>query len=368
MWQIWLNRDYSKYAEITGKSSLTLSKWQPSDRMRLYVRKDIVSQVWNRGISPPTSETIKADPYEDKGIELFVNRILTAEDKLNLPRNLAAAPDGTLYIADTGNHRILHMSPTGKTLHAWGSFGDSSFSEEGAPEGTFNEPWGIAISSEGNVYVADTWNHRIQKFSPDGQFLMQWGYFGQAETSTAFWGPRDIAIDDSGRIYVTDTGNKRIVVFDSGGNFITEFGSPGLGSGQFDEPVSLAIDDEGLVYVTDTWNQRVQVFSPDSAGIVYTPLREWNIAGWYGQSMENKPYIRLASNGNVFVSDPEGFRVLEFDNQGEFIRYWGDFGASPDTFNLPTGIAIDPVAGLWIADSGNHRILHLILPEINQNP
>ncbi len=368
MWQIWLNRDYSKYAEITGKSSLTLSNWQPSDRMRLYVRKDIVSQVWNRGISPSTSETIKADPYEDKGIELFANRILTAEDELNLPRNLAAAPDGTLYIADTGNHRILHMSPTGKTLHAWGSFGDSSFSEEGAPEGTFNEPWGIAISPEGDVYVADTWNHRIQKFSPVGHFLMQWGYFGQAETSTAFWGPRDIAIDDSGRIYVTDTGNKRIVVFDSGGNFITEFGSPGLGSGQFDEPVSLAIDDEGLVYVTDTWNQRVQVFSPDSAGIVYTPLREWSIAGWYGQSMENKPYIRLASNGNVFVSDPEGFRVLEFDNQGEFIRYWGYFGASPDTFNLPTGIAIDPVDGLWIADSGNHRILHLILPEINQNP
>lgn len=368
MWQIWLNRDYSKYAEITGRSGLTLSNWQPSDRMRLYVRKDIVSQVWNRGVSPSTSETILADPYEDKDIELFADQILTAGDQLILPRNLAVAPDGTLYVADTGNHRILHISPTGNVLHTWGSFGDSSLFEEEAPGGTFYEPWGIAISPEGAVFVADTWNHRIQKFTSDGQFLMQWGYFGEAETPAAFWGPRDIAIDKNGRVYVTDTGNKRIVAFDSSGNFITEFGSAGLAAGQFDEPVSLAIDDEGLVYVTDAWNQRVLVFSPDPEGIVYTPLREWDIAGWYGQSMDNKPYIRLASNGNVFVSDPEGYRILEFNYQGEFIRFWGYFGASLDALNLPAGMAIDPAGGLWVADSGNNRLLHFTLPEINQNP
>ena len=196
MWQIWLNRDYSKYAKITGKSGLTLSSWQPSDRMRLYVRKDIFSQVWNRGVSPSTSETIQEDSYEDKDIEFFADQVLTAGDQLNLPRNLAVAPDGTLYVADTGNHRILHMSPTGNELHTWGSFGDSSLTEEEAPGGTFYEPWGIAINPVGTVFVADTWNHRIQKFTPDGQFLMQWGYFGQAETPAAFWGPRDIAIDE----------------------------------------------------------------------------------------------------------------------------------------------------------------------------
>ncbi len=368
LWQIWLNRDYSKYADLTGNTGLTLSNWQPSDRMRLYVRKDIVSQVWNRGVNPTASEAILADPYEGKGIEFSADLTLTLGDQLNLPRNLTVAPDGTLYIADTGNHRIVHVSPSGNLLHTWGSFGDSSLSEEGAPAGTFYEPWGIAIAPEGNVYVADTWNHRIQKFTPDGQFLMQWGYFGQAENASAFWGPRDIAVDDSGRVYVTDTGNKRIVIFGPDGNFITEFGSTGLIAGQFDEPVSLAVDNEGLVYVADTWNQRVQVFSPDQQGVVYTPVREWSIDGWYGQSMDNKPYIRVTQNGEVFVSDPEGYRILEFNNQGDFIRYWGSYGTTMDAFNLPTGMAFDPTGVLWVADSGNNRILHFTLAERYQKP
>ena len=129
-------------------------------------------------------------------------------------------------------------------------------------DGTFNEPWGIAIAPDGSVYVTDTWNHRIEKFTSTGKFITAWGIFGQGETPDSFYGPRGLAVDAEGRVYVTDTGNKRIAVFDSNGNFITDFGSAGFDPGQFDEPVGVAIDKNGTVYVVDTWNQRIQTFTP----------------------------------------------------------------------------------------------------------
>jgi DNA-binding beta-propeller fold protein YncE len=91
-----------------------------------------------------------------------------------------------------------------------------------------------------------------------------WGYFGQADTPFAIWGPRDIAIDSKGNVFITDTGNKRIVVYDENGNYVSQFGSVGLEPGQLDEPVGVAVDKNGLVYIADTWNQRIQVMSPDA--------------------------------------------------------------------------------------------------------
>jgi sugar lactone lactonase YvrE len=111
---------------------------------------------------------------------------------------VARAPDGTLYVADTGNHRIQHLAANGTVLDTWGSF--ASLDQGEAPGGTFNEPWGIAVAPDGTVYVADTWNHRIQHFAADGRFLGMWGTFGQAETQTAFWGHRDVAVDATGRV------------------------------------------------------------------------------------------------------------------------------------------------------------------------
>jgi DNA-binding beta-propeller fold protein YncE len=359
IWDIWLNRDYTKYAEVTGKTDLTLPTWSPTDRMRLYVRKDIAAQVWNLGAAPSTTDEILADPYEGKGVSLIADQIIGDQGTFNFPRNLAVAADGTLYVADTGNHRIVHITTDGEVLNSWGSFADSATIEGGAPPGTFYEPWSVAIGTDGSIFVADTWNHRIQKFTPDGRFITQWGIFGQGETGDAFWGPRDIAIDADGQVYITDTGNKRVVIFDENGNYFTEFGGAGLLPGQFDEPVSVAVDEEGLVFVADTWNQRIQVFEYDPQSNLFIAIREWDIVGWYGQSLENKPYLRVNASGHVFVSDPEGYRILEFTSEGEFIRYWGDYGSDPSSFVLPNGIAIDPDSdALWVADSGNNRLLH----------
>jgi predicted membrane-bound mannosyltransferase/DNA-binding beta-propeller fold protein YncE len=359
IFQIWFNRDYTLFGQLINQD-MSLPNWQPGERMRLYLRKDIVAQIWEYG-TVPVPEEIIADPYDEGHVNLSADRVYGSAGlelgQFNMPRDLAVADDGTLYIADTGNHRIQVVGADGNFVTSWGGFSGDT----GAPvPGAFFEPWGIALGPDETVYVTDTWNHRIQKFTTEGEFIASWGSLGQAETPFALWGPRGIAVDNEGQVFVADTGNKRIIIFSPEGEYIAQFGSSGFGPGQFNEPVSVSVAEDGTVYVTDTWNQRVQAFSQNENGD-YIPELEWDITGWYGQSLDNKPYL-MVDNGSVYVTDPEGYRVIQFDRQGEFIRAWGDAGSTIDRFRLPTGIAIDPDGGVWIADAGNGRMLHFTLP------
>ena len=185
-----------------------------------------------------------------------------------------------------------------------------------------------------------------------------WGFFGQAaDGPEAFYGPRGVAVDTQGRVFVADTGNKRIVVFNSDGEYITQFGTPGMGLGELDEPVAVALDKVGNVFVTDTWNQRVQVFARAVDEVVYNAIAEWPVDGWYGQSVENKPFITMDTEGNFTVTDPELCRLITFSSGGQPIRVTD--GCSMGTLLLPSGIASDGSGGLWIANAGNGTIVHI---------
>ncbi len=358
LWDIWLNRDHTRYGEVLNKD-MSISNWNPADRMRLYIRKDVAARLWEYGPLAAAEEQPHTDPYEGKQEPLQAARILGGayppQGAFLSPRGVALAPDGSLYVTDTEAHQVTHLSPEGEILHRWGAFADILSGE--APPGTMQQPWGIAVGPDGSVYVADTWNHRIQKFTAEGDFLTMWGVFGQAETPEAFWGPRDVAVDAQGRVFVSDTGNKRIVVFDGNGTFITQFGSYGAGPGEFDEPVGLALDKEGRVYVADTWNQRLQVFEERSPG-TFVPVQAWELDAWYGQSLDNKPYLAILANGDVVVSDPEGYRLIEFTPSGDPVRLWGNFGSGAGQFGLPIGLAADASGGLWVADAGNGRLMY----------
>jgi DNA-binding beta-propeller fold protein YncE len=363
IFKIWLDRDYSLYAQITN-TDMSLPNWQPSQKFRLYVRKDVISSLWNYGVAPTAAEVV-ADPYEGKGISLPADFQIggpgQTEGKFARPRGVAAAADGSIYVADTENHRIQHLDALGNVLQVWGSFAAST-ETTAAPPSTFNEPWGIAVGPDGSVYVADTWNHRIQKFSPTGEFLTTWGYgISQTEDPLGFYGPRAVAVDGQGRVFVTDTGNKRVVVFDADGVFISQFGTTGMLPGEFDEPVGLAVDNDGILYVADTWNQRIQAFLPASDG-TFSPLLQWDVVGWYGELLDNKPYLAVDGNGHIFAVDPEGYRVLEFTTQGAFVRYWGDYGTGMDGFDLPGSVTVATDGTLWVTDVNNSRVLHFTLP------
>jgi DNA-binding beta-propeller fold protein YncE/4-amino-4-deoxy-L-arabinose transferase-like glycosyltransferase len=364
LFQIWLNKDYSKYADIKGRSDLTISTWSPSDPIRMYIRKDVVGQIWNYGSMPAIISEPVVDPYEGKIQSLLPDKIIGFYGKgpgqLDAPRGVAIGNDGSIYVADSRNHRIQRFAEDGTLMNSWGSFADILSGE--APQGTFNEPWGIAIGPDGSVYVTDTWNHRVQKFTAEGNFITMWGYFGAAENPDGFWGPRGIIVDDAGRVYIADTGNKRIAVFDSNGNFLTQFGEAGFDLGQLDEPVGLAMGLNGEIYISDTWNQRIQVFMPDSEKTSYYAINSWEVVGWFGQSLDNKPFLTTDNFGNVYTTDPEGFRILGFQPDGQFIMGWGDYSPGTDGFGLPTALAFDRNNGVWVSDAGNSVLLHFTLP------
>jgi predicted membrane-bound mannosyltransferase/DNA-binding beta-propeller fold protein YncE len=364
LWDIWLNRDYEAYGQVTGRD-YSLENWSPSDRMRLYIRKDIGSLIWDYGVTPAELEAAPyVDPYADRMTTLSAGMQVGgaggAPGQLSGPRGIAIAPNGDFYVADAMNHRVQRFSAEGLVLGEWGSF--AAAPEGGAaPPGTFNEPWDVAVGPDGSVYVADTWNHRIQRFTAEGEYLSSFGSFGQTGEPFDFWGPRAIAIDDDGRLFVADTGNKRIVVFDAEGNPLGQFGGFGLQLGGLDEPVGVDVDAEGRVYVADTWNQRIQVFEELGEGD-FVAVAEWPVDGWLGQSLENKPYLVVRENGDVCVSDPEGYRVLCFDSEGEFVMGWGSYGGGDAQFGLPVGVAFAEAGVIWVADGANDRVMRFELP------
>lgn len=122
-------------------------------------------------------------------------------------------------------------------------------------------PKGLAVDSQGNIYVSDSWNNRILKLDPEGNLIAAYGREGSGEGELS--GPTGLAVDAADNLYVSDNGNNRIQKFDSKGNYIAHWGSPGSGEGEFKGPTGLAVDSNGNVYVSDIGNHRIQVFTPE---------------------------------------------------------------------------------------------------------
>jgi uncharacterized protein (TIGR03663 family) len=324
-----------------------------SSDFAFYIRRDIAAQIWRSSAITVPRVVETAAEYSEAYREL---PSLTTwgepgvlEGQFNFPKDLAVDLQGNIYVVDSQNYRIQKFDAEGEAVTAWGSFGQEP--------GQFSEPWGIAVDDEGFVYVADTWNHRIQRFTSDGDLVTYWGVFQDtggelAEPQGTFYGPRDIAVAPDGAVYIADTGNKRVQKFDANGNPQGQWGGAGSDVGQFLEPVGIAVDDDGEIYVADTWNQRVQVFDRD-----FQFVRQWRVEAWVGESLDNKPYLALDDQGRVYVTDPEGSRVLVFSGEGELLASFGKYGTNDLSFDLPTGIAVDTEGQIYVSDSNNQRIM-----------
>ncbi len=171
--------------------------------------------------------------------------------------------------------QLSNPCPTGTKQIVSGICFVTKWGSQGTADGQFNYPYGIAVDSSGNVFVSDGNNNRIQKFQlsspcPTGTkqivsgicFVTKWGSQGTANGQFEIsWG---IAIDSSGNVFVVDTGNHRIQKFTNSGTFVTKWGSEGNADGQFSSPVDIDVDTSGNIFVVDNDNFRIQKFVEDT--------------------------------------------------------------------------------------------------------
>jgi len=257
--------------------------------------------------------------------------------------------------------------------------------QHGSEEGEFVSPQGLALDAQGNLYVADTGNRRIQVFDPQGGLLT-------AIADTRFAGPRYVALDEEGRIYVSDSSEK-VHVFNGRGDPLQSFGLAGSLPSQFSEIAGLAVDAAGDLLVADSGNGRVQTFSLLS-GLLYT----FGDQGDPTELLERPEGIALDAEGNVYVTDAENGRIQKYAAGGTYLRSFStEVGALRDIaldgqgymyvsdgdaalihildaqgqplmqvgqgqLRDPWGIAVDGNGRMYVADAGYHRVVVLTPP------
>jgi outer membrane protein assembly factor BamB len=253
----------------------------------------------------------------------------------------------------------------------------------GSAEGEFAAPHGLALDAQGNLYVADTGNDRIQVFDPEGVFLL-------SIADARFEGPRYVALDDAGRIYVTDS-SERVHVFNGRGDPLQSFGQSGSLPSQFTGIADLAVDSlAGELYVADSGNGRVQKLSLLS-GLMFALGEEGD-----EESLLSRPQgIALDGEANVYVADAQDGRIVKYAPGGTFLRAF-DTGlgelrditldeqgymyvtdaaarvvytldaqgrivsqAGEGHLSDPWGVAVDSTGAMYVADAGHQRVLVL---------
>jgi secreted PhoX family phosphatase len=169
---------------------------------------------------------------------------------------------------------------------------------------------GIAVDSSGNVYVVDTFNFRVEKFTSSGSYLMQ---FGSSSTGPGqLSGPNSVAVDSADNVFVTDAGI-RVEEFASSGTFSSMFGSNGTGPGQFTAAYGIATDSSGNVYVVDGQGARVEEFTGSGTFLFQWPCATGGCPTGAGSGQFNVPDgIAIAPSGLVYVTDMSNNQVNEF--------------------------------------------------------
>ncbi|WP_284645292.1 immunoglobulin domain-containing protein [Paenibacillus silviterrae] len=285
--------------------------------------------------------------------------------EFNSPNGVAVDSGGNVYVADEF-HRIQKLTVVSNTWIQWGVIGPTF----GFSTGEFNFPRGVAVDSGGNVYVADTSNHRIQKLTLSTNTWSEWKKVGGGTGLGLgeFSSPYGVAVDSSGNVYVADSGNNRIQKLDISTNTWSEWkrssGGAGSGLGEFNYPSGVAVDSSGNVYVSEVINHRIQKLT-----ISTNTWNEWKKAGGgagSGLGEFSNPFgVAVDSSGNVYVADTSNHRIqklnLSTDTWSEWKKIGGGAGNGLGAFNGPNGVTVDSSGNVYVADSSNHRIQKLTL-------
>lgn len=284
-----------------------------------------------------------------------------AKARFDDPYGIAAAEDGTLYVADAGDNNRIRRIATDGTVTTLAGFAEG-FADGDGTAARFNTPSGLALDRAGNLYVADTGNHAIRKITPQGMVstLAGTGVAGfrdGAGTQAQFNGPIGVAVDARGNVYVADTYNDRIRRIDPQGQVSTLAGGErpgnldGVGAAaRFDTPTALVVDARGIVWVADTRNNAIRRVAPD--GTVVTPYYAGQDA--VVPALHRPMSLALTHDGLLYVGEMSRGRVIQLSRDGRPHVLTG--ATQAQRLSRPAGLVIDAKGALLVADAGSRRL------------
>jgi sugar lactone lactonase YvrE len=299
--------------------------------------------------------------------------------RFNSPFGIAIDGQGRVYIADTGNHKIRKLTWDGsrwEVVTVAGS-GVAGYLDALGASARFSSPAAVAVDSQGNIYVADTGNHRIRKIDLLGNVTTVAGsgegYADGPGGTAKFSEPRGIAIGKDGKIYVVDQNNHGVRVIDANGNVGTLAGNgePGYidgvgGSARFKRPSGIAVDGQGNIYVADSSNNRIRKITP---GGEVTTLAGSGVSGYLDSTVgkdarfSHPTGVAVDALGNIYVGDEFNNTIRKIAPDGGVITWAGKAdGGFSDGYGIdarfirPSAIAIDSQGNIYVTDSDNHRI------------
>jgi uncharacterized protein (TIGR03437 family) len=296
---------------------------------------------------------------------------------------------GNLYIADSGTERVRQVTPAGtmRTLAGTGLAGAGL--DTAAILSPLNSPMGVALAPDGSIAIADTYNHRIRVVTADGSIRTVAGDGkggigpeAQPPLLTQLRGPRSICFDRAGTLYIVDTSNHRVLRAPVGGVVQTAAGngSPGdAGDGgvarlaQLNQPSACAVDTSGNLFIADTLSHRIRKVTP--GGTISTVAGTGN-ASFSGDDASattaalNAPRgVAVDDAGDIFIADTANHRIRQVTPDGAIhtiagagpAGLAGDGGAAETALlNAPAGLVLDGAGDLYFADSGNNRVRRLV--------
>jgi DNA-binding beta-propeller fold protein YncE len=366
----WLNRVPPEFESLSIGSVFSTvfspSEWYDGFRFILFRELEVapVPEQFSAGYTFRLSNQMNpsAGPFDlETGQTLGPG---TSLGQVSGPTGIALSNDGqTIYVVDGGNQRIQRFSRNGAFLGAWSAEDDQRIGLgwfDPASQGASD----IIVGPDNLIYIADTWNHRIIILDAEGNLVRELGRSGEiTDTGNStdpsvspglFYGPRSLAIAD-GELYVTDTGNERVQVFASDGTFLRAFGGTGSEPGQLLEPVGIAIGPDGNVYVADTGNARISVFTTQGEAVTQIPMPTWE--GQIGQ----QSFLRFDANGILYITTPTTGTIQAW-NGAELVPVSSE-GAP--TVTAPVGMAIDQDGTMLVTETSTSRIIQfpIVLPD-----
>lgn len=271
------------------------------------------------------------------------------EASANTFYRLVLADDGSIFVFESGD-TIRHLSADGTFIEL---FEGNAASCAGSGIGQLNKPQAIALAADGSVWVADTGNHRIQHFSAKGSLIAMVG--SQGADAGQFQTPSGIALAPDGSVWVVDSDKHRIQHFQADGRFIAAFGSNGPAAGQFLSPNSLALAADGSVWVADTGNRRIQHLTGE--GRFIAQFGRYRDDAALENAFDFPEDLLIAADGSIRVGNKSTPTVLHLNAEGEFIEQLLGL-TNTEHFPISRGTSAAD-GGSWKADVENHRIQYV---------